>query len=360
YLPGLVFILLAVISYATFNLAVSGTVISLQAKSIAEQFIPTDDPNSPIGTARGLFPGRVVWNYDPDATSWDEVNGHFFDDENTSQSVVSNMISEAMDGYTGATSNWDAWDALFKNFNERKGKGPVDYQEGEKIAIKINLNVSSTHGEITHLRSIASPQIILAVLTQLVENAGVPDSCITVYDNSRLIPAMIYDRCIEAHPGLRFVDKTGEEGREIFKADSSAVLDWSEDLVLEQGGGNPTILPECVSKADYLINIGVLKGHNLAGITLCAKNHVGTIIASNPEEPKLSPPRAAGFHAYAAVHDFEAPNKSWGVAGRDMGTYNTLVDLMGHKYLGENTMLFIIDGLYASKIQQANESQPNK
>ena len=357
YLPGLAFILLAVISSVTIRFTVSGSDISIKAGSIAEQFIPSDDPNSPIGTARGIFPGRVAWVHDPDATSWDEVNGHFFDDENTSQTVVSNMVSQAMDGYTGATSNWDAWDALFKNFNERKGKGSVDYQEGEKIAIKINLNVSSTHGEITHLRTIASPQLILAVLTQLVENARVPDSCIIVYDNSRLIPAMIYDRCIEAYPGLRFIDKTGGEGREMFKTDSSAVMEWSEDLVLEQGGGNPTFLPECVSKADYLINIGVLKGHTLTGITLCAKNHVGTIISSNPEEPKLSPPRAAGFHAYAAVHDFEAP--TWGVAGREMGTYNTLVDLMGHKYLGENTMLFIIDGLYASKLQQANESKPN-
>jgi len=98
YLPALAFILLAVISSVTIRFTVSGSDISLKAASIAEQFVPTDDLNAPMGTARGIFPGRVVWVHDPDATSWDEVNGHYFDDGNTSQTVVSNMVSEAMDG----------------------------------------------------------------------------------------------------------------------------------------------------------------------------------------------------------------------------------------------------------------------
>jgi hypothetical protein len=32
-----------------------------------------------------------------------------------------------------------------------------------------------------------------------------------------------------------------------------------------------------------------------------------------------------------------------------MGTYNSLVDLIGHKELGGKTVLYLIDGLYASK-----------
>jgi len=34
-----------------------------------------------------------------------------------------------------------------------------------------------------------------------------------------------------------------------------------------------------------------------------------------------------------------------------MGTYNALVDLMGHRLLGGNTLLFMIDGLYATQTE---------
>jgi hypothetical protein len=40
-----------------------------------------------------------------------------------------------------------------------------------------------------------------------------------------------------------------------------------------------------------------------------------------------------------------------------MGTYNTLVDLMGHEQLGGKTMLFMIDGLYGAEDQS---SEPNR
>jgi hypothetical protein len=46
---------------------------------------------------------------------------------------------------------------------------------------------------------------------------------------------------------------------------------------------------------------------------------------------------------------------TWGLPfqERKMGSYNTLVDLMGHKDLGGKTILYLIDGLYAVAHEQA-------
>ncbi len=41
---------------------------------------PVDPPNTPLGVARGIFPGRVVWVRDPSAVHWsgDEKKGHWW------------------------------------------------------------------------------------------------------------------------------------------------------------------------------------------------------------------------------------------------------------------------------------------
>jgi hypothetical protein len=44
-------------------------------------------PNEPLGVARGIHPGRVVWIHDPDATDWDGPDtgdGHWWENDNTS------------------------------------------------------------------------------------------------------------------------------------------------------------------------------------------------------------------------------------------------------------------------------------
>ena len=90
-----------------------------------------------------------------------------------------------------------------------------------------------------------------------------------------------------------------------------------------------------------------LKGHTLAGVSLCSKNHFGSFLSKSPDYPDYSNPQAAGVHPYATVHDFP----DWNFPERAMKTYNTLVDLMGHKDLGRKTLLFMVDGLYAGDNQ---------
>jgi hypothetical protein len=95
-----------------------------------------------------------------------------------------------------------------------------------------------------------------------------------------------------------------------------------------------------VTGATYLINVGVLKGHAIAAVTLCAKNHFGSVYRENtgPKDPHN------GWNP-SNMHE------SVTVRSRRMGTYNALVDLTGHKDLGGKTILYLIDALYVAPHQ---------
>lgn len=317
-------------------------------------FVPTDSANSPIGTARGIFPGRVVWMHDPSVTTWDGKTGYWWEDSHTKQQIVDSMLSKSLQSLSGKSSDAEAWDAIFRYFNEQHGKGSVGYAAGEKIAIKINLNDCASPGNPGNV-SLATPQTILSLLRQLVNKVGVPDSNITVYDMIRYISDPIYNKCKPEFPHVHFMDWMQMNGREIYTRDSSAQIHWSQNLTLEKDdqvsakGGNPTFLATAVSHASYLINLGNLKGHHIAGMTACSKNHFGSLSVDDDfGHPYIYAPHAAGVHAYASVHYVVWSPGILNFLGRPMGTYNTLVDLMGHKDLGGKTLLFIVDALFAN------------
>jgi hypothetical protein len=99
-------------------------------------------------------------------------------------------------------------------------------------------------------------------------------------------------------------------------------------------------LPKCVTGATYLINAAVMKGHALAAVTLCAKNHFGSVYReSTDSKDMLRGWNPGNMHGPIMVRTCP------------MGTYNPLVDLMGHKDLGGKTMLYLIDALYAAPHQ---------
>jgi hypothetical protein len=128
-----------------------------------------------------------------------------------------------------------------------------------------------------------------------------------------------------------------------------------------------TYLPQCVVEAKYMINYALLRGHTLAGITLCAKNHFGSLYRPacadgscgtlshggwTPSGPDLP---NKGLHGW--INPFDVYYGSWNLPQRPMGSYNVLVDLMGHRHLGGKTLLFLIDGLYGSIHQGATVSR---
>ena len=298
----------------------------------AAVFTPSEQANSPMGTAKGINPGRVVWIRDPDATGWDGSTGSWWDDNNSDQKTVDAMISRAIQGLTGRPSDSQAWDALFKYFNKSRGMGEMGYRKPEKIAIKLNMN-QDRRADWTPDIGNPSPHVIYSLVRQLINNAGVPGSAITLFDASRSIGDPIYNK-IRGNPdadfqSVRFVvspDRAGS-GR------IAAVHDTGNPLHTRAG---TAYLPKCVTEAKYLINLALMRAHTLFGVTLCGKNHFGTTYFPNDRGWSPSP-----LHKYGNRKD-------------PMGSYNCLVNLNGHEHLDGKTLLYMVDALYTARNQTGN------
>ena len=333
--------------------AVSIGCVWLAQSITTEQVVLADEPvaNAPIGIAKGIHPGRVVWIHDPDATEWDGPgDGHWWQSSHTNQAVVDKMMSRAIKALSGDADSTTAWDKLFKHFNKTHGRGNVGYKSGEKILIKVNFvgciriwnRRKVTRIEDYNLRSSdymnTSPQMIIALLRQLVDEVGVKEADITVGDPLCYFPNEYYDMCREKFPNVRYLEYLGKFGRTGAKL-SSVALYWSTP---DAAGKMTDYVPISYVKADYLINLANLKSHNdQAGVTLCAKNHYGSLVRK--------PARSPGYYDMHKDLPYTTPGT---------GHYRPLVDLMGHKHLGGKTLLYLIDGLYAGK--HAKERSPRK
>jgi uncharacterized protein (DUF362 family) len=310
--------------------------------------------NAPMGSARGTHPGRVTWVFDPLATNqacsntsgdywwYDQADGIV----NTDPVRVEQMLSQTLQLLTGASSDAEAWDALFRYSNQSRGLGDVGYQAGQKIAIKVNMNsgwpgnvnLTTYQKQGTYLRMTdTSPQLMHAMIKQLVEEAGVAPADISLGDPLRYFFNQFYNKLAGDYPTVRYLDHEGKLGRTWAEPSDTPVLKYSDT----EDASRFDKLPKAFIAADYMINIAALKGHDGAGITLCAKNHYGSHARSGAEHLHYTLPGP--------------PSQYGGLTG--MGHYRVLVDMMGHKDLGGKTMLFLVDGLWGAKHSIAN---PNK
>jgi uncharacterized protein (DUF362 family) len=242
------------------------------------------------------------------------------------------LLSGTIRSVGDAASDKAAWNKIFTDFNKRSGKGAVGYRKGEKIVVKLNLNQVHDHGNGADASYVA-PQLVEGLLRQLVQQVGAAPADITFYDAIRAVPATIFDRCTKEYPGVHFVDSTGTEGRE------KAVPDTTKPLVFAKGDLT-FYLPTCVTDAAFMINVAGLKGHTMAGMTVTAKNHMGTILTAD------------GLGGARLVHPWLAVKSSHRVGGpapQGMASYNGLVDMNGHPQVGGKTVLYIIDALYATQ-----------
>ena len=277
-------------------------------------------PNEPVGEAKGIFPGRVVWTHAPGAASWDASSGNWFEDRWNRQEDTDWMVAKAICALTGTRKEKKAWKALFVSFNQTHRGKAAGYVKGEKIAVKANMNNSYSVEDSEEIN--ASPHMVLSLLRSLIKKGGVPQECITVFDASRYITDDIYNKCKAEFPGVVFLDHDGMNGRvkATFTADA---IPYSVD-----NGDLARGLADCAIEADYLINLALLKGHEGQGVTLCGKNWYGT----------------TSIHANWRLNKHNNFNHR-----RDGRTkYMTFVDFMAHKDLGGKTMLYLIDGLYGS------------
>jgi len=290
------------------------------------------DALQPIGQGKGIFPGRVVWVYDPEATDWEGPgDGHLWEPEHTSRAECDKMVSKAIRTLAGAGDDATAWDKIFRYHNQARGKGDVPYRPGQKIVIKVNfVGLIKTAGgvdpESYKLKGWedymnTSPQMIAALLKQLTDVVGVRQCDIAVGDSLAYFAKEYYDMLHDEFPDVQYLDCQGGQGRVKMKP-SSVPLHWScnpEDCQQDY-------VPASYANAEYIINMANLKAHPMAGVTLCAKNHFGSLL-------RLPPQRG--------YYDMHKP-----LTQKDTGKYRNLVDLMGHSHIGGKTVLHMIDGLY--------------
>ena len=279
-------------------------------------------PNVPLGTGRGIHPGRVAWGYDPGIAAWDGTTGFWWDDRFNSQAEADSLLKQTLCGLTGAQKESDSWDALFRFHNKTTRGSDIGYRSGEKVTVKINQNNTSSHESNNEIN--ANPQLIRSLLRSLVHEAGVPQEDITVTDPSRFITDNIYVKCHSAYPNVHYVDHAGGGGRERATFVENAIP-YSVD-----NGKVATGLAACVVDADYIINMAIMKGHVTQGVSLCAKNYFGCTSIE------------ADWHKNAHSAGFSQ--------NRDgLHTYSVYPDYLGHRHLGKKTILFLIDGIYSNK-----------
>jgi hypothetical protein len=296
------------------------------------------EPNAPIGLAKGIHPGRVVWVHDPDATSWaGPGQGHWWEPGQTDQAAVDGLMSASLRRLTGESTDPEAWKALFRYYNRTHGGEGSGYRAGEKIAIKVNLVgcivsrggcVDPTSYELVRERDYmnTSPQMMLALLKQLVGSAGVAQSDISIGDPLSRFPKEYYEILHREFPAVRYMDHDGGTATQPRRRvqPSPVALYWS----CRPTGVIQDYIPDAYAEAKYFINLANLKAHTMAGITVCAKNHFGSL-ARTPVEK-----------GYYNMHQSLTRNV------QQSGSYRALVDLMGHAHIGGKELVYFIDGLY--------------
>lgn len=304
--------------------------------------------NDPIGIAKGIFPGRVVWAHDPKATkwkgNWKSETDQYWLDENTDQQRVEAMLEANLTQLTGAKNTEKAWAEIFKYHNEKvRGLKNIGYKAGEIIALKPNLN--NTYGPVKNDNwTDESPQLMLAMVRQLVNNAHVDPKDIVIYDVRRFIPHYMLTKIWTEYKDVRFVQgeapKEGQPknpGYGDYHGLEAPV--WVQGITYSNGKYDKARnIPKQIFDATYLVNMAMLKSHSYpyndmedgdegqTGITMCGKNHFGSIEGT----PEL----------HAAINTNQEGLKN---------VYSPMVDLAASPNLGAKTILYLLDGLYCGR-----------
>lgn len=301
--------------------------------------------NEPIGEAKGIYPGRVVMTRNPEAAiwsgRWNIEEDQWWLDKNTDTEKCGEMISVALQELTGTRKIRNAWKKIFQHYNETNFNQKRGYVQGETVAVKINLNNSSSTKKDNW--SDASPQMVLALVRQLVHDAGVPQQNIIIYDIRRQIfPAMLTTIWKE-FPDVRFVqDGKARRGQPVNPAygdhTNLEAAEWVE--ALEYSSGNyrdAKVTAQQIVDATYLINFAMLKLHSYpynymedgdsgqTAVTMTGKNHFGSMRGTGELHAAINPTQEAGR------------------------LYSPIVDLEASPNLGGKTILYLLDGLYCGR-----------
>lgn len=342
YLAGSALIVVAAFSSLLF---LGSNPVKLRADITTPLAIHT--ANEAMGEGIGIFPGRVVWAWDSASTNENCTNSGddaYFYPQNNDQEVIDRMVSDVLQKLTGTENDSAAWSAMFKHFNGMKWEEPEwEYVMYEDIFIKINAGSTwgypggtyiqgdfSVRSSINYIAE-TNPHVVLAMLRQLVNVVGARQEDIWVGDPMKHIYKHAYELWHNEFPDVNYIGSAAGDGRIKVVSGSEPVVFYS-DKGTEMTDAVSDRLYTVMEEADYMINIPTLKAHARAGITLSAKNHFG------------SHTRGGAVHLHEGL---VAPGDDGVPTRTELGMYRVQVDLMGHKMIGRNTMLILVDGLYA-------------
>jgi len=314
---------------------------------------PDDGPNQPMGKAKGIYPGRVVWVWNPDATNEKFEHGDFakydwyFSAHNNNPEVIGKMFRDGILKLTGEKNAKKAWESCFQLFNSNKHNQKRGYKTGEKVFIKINqgqsrwvlvqkdkdngfylpktLEANEQRRTTNFVPTEQGPYVVLEVLKELINDYGIPQENISIGDPMCPIWGHNYEVWAKEFPNVKYLDKnTTKFGRTLTKVTENPLVFYSDKKLNDK-------LYDVIEEADYLINMTNLKSHMIAGVSLTAKSHFGDIGRATAGHLHYSHPtggRGGNF-----------PNSGY-------RKYRVFVDLMGSKYLGQNTLIWIVEGLF--------------
>lgn len=321
--------------------------ITFQASSGKYNFVPGKS-NEPVGLARGIFPGRVAWAHDPQATKWKGnwklESDQYWLDENTDQKRVGAMLDTILIQLTGTKDLEKAWERIFKYHNKKvRNLKNAGYKKGEIVAIKANYN--NTYGPVKNDNlTDESPQLVLAMVRQLVYHAQVAPGDIVIYDARRFMPHYLLTKIWSEFRDVRFVQEKApvdSQPKNPGYGDFTGIeaANWVQGVTYSNGKYDKARnIPRQVYDATYLVNMAMLKAHSYpyntmetgdegqTGITMCGKNHFGSIEGT------------AELHA--AINTDQEGLKN---------AYSPMVDLAASPNLGAKTILYVLDGLYCGR-----------
>jgi hypothetical protein len=310
-------------------------------------FVPTK-PNESVGVARGINPGRVVWAHDPKAARWSghwqEKSDQYWLDANTDQGRVDAMLAATLLRLTSTSDGERAWKAIFEYYNKNsRGMEHRGYQSGEVVAVKINLN-NSEDGVKADNYTDATPQTVLAMVHQLVNQAHVQPKDILVYDVRRVIPPYMLTKVWGEFKDVRFIQGSPPKQSQPKNPGYGdyhglETPEWVEGVVYSNGKyKDAKLIPKQVFDATYLVNLALLKAHSYpyntredgdagqTAVSMAGKNHFGSIKGT--------------WELHAAINTDQEGVKN---------AYSPMVDLAASPNLGAKTILFVLDGLYSGR-----------
>ncbi len=306
--------------------------------------------NVPLGTARGVYPGRVVWARDPKAAHWtghlESATDQWWMEGSTDQPRVDAMLSATLRKLTGAATDDEAWKTIFTYYGHARGLDKTGYHSGEIVAVKVNLNNSSIQGPGNIVN--VSPQVALAMVRQLVEHAHVPAGDIVVYDVRRDIYPGLLTKIWSEYKDVRFLqadppDPAQPKNPGYGNYHGLEAAQWVEGVSYSANTYHDAkLIPQQIMDATYIVNLALLKAHSYpyaaseggdegqTGITMTGKNHFGSIKGTPELHYAINTNQGATPHAYSPI-----------------------VDLSASPNLGAKTILYVLDGLYCARRHQS-------